>query len=485
MNSVSPASSVRFTPRTFSPENMAIYNLPNLHFGQAPRPVACGRGLVIGNRTTYPEINFTLGLLEINRENWPQIRESYQGTINDLCQRAVALGVPGLVVEFETLPDMTIVPGMGLEITELLAKTLADFHQKYGLKSALRLTPTDTRDMGRASDAGGKILRRSGKFWDGMQAIFSGAAAAGADLLAIESTGAKELADYFLPRADLKGLLFALGVLAPRDMKFLWGNIVDTCNQTNIIPSGDTACSPANTAMVMAEQKMLPRTLAALVRLMTITRSLVAYEMGAIGPGKDCAYENPFMKVIAGVPISMEGKAATAAHFSQLGNIPMAYADLWSNESIRMDVRLLAATGPVANLETLTYDCRLMNAALLQNQEIILRDLLVASDVFGDPQAYVLHPEKVLTLSKEILQGQTPFERTKIALWEGAKMIQEAVKSGDLKIPETETKLPGKYLTVAEALMEVREEELTAEMLANNQIKTRVPEFVPAEYDLE
>ena len=54
--------------------------------------------------------------------------------------------------------------------------------------------------------------------------------------------------------------------------------------------------------MVLAEQKMIPRVFAAVVRAVTAVRSLVAYECGAVGPGKDCGYENPILKAITGIP---------------------------------------------------------------------------------------------------------------------------------------------------------------------------------------
>src|SRR6185437_4433992 len=91
-------------------------------------------------------------------------------------------------------------------------------------------------------------------------------------------------------------------------------------------------------------------------------RSLAAFEEGAVGPSKDCAYEGPVLKAIAGVPISMEGKSASCAHFSPVGNIAAAMCDLWSNESVQ-NVRLLSGNAPEAFAETLIYDCRLMNAA--------------------------------------------------------------------------------------------------------------------------
>ena len=62
--------------------------------------------------------------------------------------------------------------------------------------------------------------------------------------------------------------------------------------------------------MQLAGQKMLPEVLAAVVRAMSAARAIAAFEQGAVGPSKDCAYEGPIMKAIAGVPISMEGKSA-------------------------------------------------------------------------------------------------------------------------------------------------------------------------------
>lgn len=64
------------------------------------------------------------------------------------------------------------------------------------------------------------------------------------------------------------------------------------------IPGGDTDCAQANTAMFMAgglASKDVPHTLAALCRVIGAGRSLVAYECGAVGPGKDCGFENPII----------------------------------------------------------------------------------------------------------------------------------------------------------------------------------------------
>jgi methanol--5-hydroxybenzimidazolylcobamide Co-methyltransferase len=102
--------------------------------------------------------------------------------------------------------------------------------------------------------------------------------------------------------------------LGPRDVAWLWREITLMCESSRTsVPGGDTACGFANTAMQLAHQKMLPEVLAAVVRAMSAVRSLVAFEQGAVGPSKDCAYEGPVIKAITGCPISMEGKSAACA----------------------------------------------------------------------------------------------------------------------------------------------------------------------------
>lgn len=389
---------------------LAIPCLDDFLFGIAPRPVICGHGLVLGGGQVVPEINFTLPPMKCTEETWPQVVAEYREMIAAVLKRAVELEAPGLLVEFETLPDMTLRPEWGLEICRLLADALAECHSRYGLKCALRFTPNDTREFARPP------LMRQGKYWEGMQTIFNGAGAAGADIVSIESTGGKEICDEALMEGDLHGILFALGVLAPRDMAFLWESIVTSCRRQDVVPGGDTACGFANTAMVLADQKMIPRVLAAVVRVASVPRSLVAYEQGAVGPSKDCAYEGPYLKAICGVPISMEGRSSACAHFSPVGNISQAVCDAWSNESVQ-NVSLLSGTAPVVSVEQLIYDCRLMTAASRTREDARrLRDWLSASDASIDPQAYVLQPDVVLRLAGQIIAESSPYRRTVVAI---------------------------------------------------------------------
>jgi len=458
-----------------APGRLAVSGLGEFLYGRAPRPVVCGRGLEIGNGLVVPEVNFTLPPVQIQEQNWHEIRQQYTEIIEGVCQRAVELEVPGLLIEFETLPEMTVRAEWGLEISSQLAETLQRFHATSGLKAALRVTPNDTRELQRPP------LMRRGEYWEGMLKFFDRAGASGADLLAIESTGGKEICDEALMMVDLRALVFALGVLAPRDMTFLWGEMVRACRKSGIVPAGDTACGFANTAMVLAEQKLVPRVFAAVVRVAAVPRSLAAYQAGAVGPSKDCAYEGPYMKAIAGVPISMEGRSAACAHLSHVGNIAQAVCDCWSNESVQ-NVRLLSTYAPTVSLEQLAYDCRLLNTAASRStgDALRLRDWLVESDAASDPQAWVLRPDVVLRISAQILQENDPYRQTRRAVLAALAEIARAHKAGELRILPREMKWLDKLQQDAEALPE-DEAELLEEFLAS-PLRAK---FLPESYGLE
>lgn len=119
---------------------------------------------------------------------------------------------------------------------------------------------------------------------------FEVCAQAGADWLSIESTGGKEVHDEAVLNGDLPLSAFALGILGSRDMAFLWERIVEIGHENGSIPAGDSACGFANTAMALAEQKFIPRVWAAVIRVMSVPRSLVAFEQGALArpPEEGC-----------------------------------------------------------------------------------------------------------------------------------------------------------------------------------------------------
>lgn len=393
----------------------------------------CGFELTIGDGRVYPEVNFTLPAMEISAASWPAVLEHYDEMGRSVLRRAVALRAPGLVVEFELLPPMTEVPEWGAEITERLARQLRETHEARGLRCALRVTPTDIRDQGKPPEL------RSGPAWEKLKRSFELCAAAGADIVSIESVGGKEVHDQALMYGDLRGIVFGLGVLGARDVAWLWDEISAICaaGGRGTVAGGDSACGFANTAMQLAHQRMLPEVLAAVVRAMSAARSLAAFEHGAIGPSKDCAYEGPVIKAITGRPISMEGKSATCAHFSPLGNIAAAMCDLWSNESVQ-NVRLLSGNAPEAYTELLEYDCRLMNAAAGNGGAKMLRDWLVESDQWLSPQALVLSPAATVKIAEAIVGSRDAYRRTVAAGKTAVEIIRAGTGSGRLRLSRKE-----------------------------------------------
>lgn len=402
---------------------LAYESVDDFVYGSCPKPVTLKNGMVIGGGIIYPEVNFTL---------------------------------PAMNATSETLPQYTEHPEWGIEIHKILRDSMYEFEAKYGLKSALRMTPNDLREMNRPP------VMRSGKYWDSMLRIFDQTAKDGADILAIESTGGKEINDEAIVNADLRTSVFALGCLGARDMKWLWSNITRIANENGVIPGGDSSCGFANTSMVLAEQGFIPKVYAAVMRAMVTPRALVAIENGAVGPGKDCAYENVYLKAITGTPISLEGKSAACAHFSPIGNIAAAVADLWSNESVQQ-VKLLSGFAPVVSTEQLIYDCRLMNTATKKGQRTWMRDLLIESDCYLDPQAYVLKPENVFKIAEEIVKTQDPFLRTLNTGRQTLEIIQQGVDKGELSLEERELSWLDRFRDQLDEIPE-NEEEFIEEM---------------------
>lgn len=400
-----------------------------LIFGKSPLPVTRG-GIIIGGGKVIPEIKFTLPPMDISAETMEEIKVLYGEIIEGVCRRAVDLHQNEIIVEFELLPEMTVHPDWGASITALLHDRLVKVRETDGLKSLLRVTPVDIRESRKPP------RRREGRDVDTLFESFHSCAIAGADLLSIESIGGKEVTDQAIMAADLRGIIFGMGILGCVDMEFLWDRICSIARETSTIPAGDTACGIGNTAMILADQGYIPRVFAAVVRAVTAVRSLVAYECGAVGPGKDCGYENVFLKAITGYPMSLEGKSAACAHFSNVGNIAGAYADLWSNESVQ-HIKLLSGMAPVVSMEQLIYDCRLFNASTKKGVAQELRDLLVDSDASLDPQAFILKPDVVLELAGAIVGGDD-YTRSVRTARKAVELLEQGTLQGGLTLIDRE-----------------------------------------------
>jgi len=414
-------------------KSLIINNPEDLMFGKAPKPVITRRGLEIGGGQVYAELNFTLPIMSINDSTLKEVYEHYREIAEGALERALHLESKGVVLELETLLEMTKTPTIGIEIVKVMNEICENYYQKYGLKSEIRLTPNDLREFERPA------RQRTSQYLEPMMELFEKGAMAGGDLLSIESTGGKEVSDDALMNCDIKTVMFALSVLGVRDMQFLWKKIVDVANKQGKIAAGDSACGFANTAMVLAEKKYIQKVFAAVVRVISVVRSIVAMEEGAVGPDKDCGYEGPFLKAITGIPISMEGKTAACAHLSPIGNIASACADLWSNESVQ-NIKLLSGMAPTAYMEQLEYDARLMNEALKAGKLhcSVLQQLLVSSDIYTDPQALILAPENVIRISRELVKGDSYVANARNGALVTIDIIEEAIALGRLKLSDME-----------------------------------------------
>lgn len=414
-------------------KKLAIENEKDLIFGHAPNPVKTRRGLEIGGGIVYPELNFTLPEMKIDTNDYSQVINHYKQIVSGALERAVQLHSNGVVLEFETLIEMTQDPDLGITLVKEMNDICEDYYVKHNLKSEIRLTPNDLREFERPA------RQRTTKLLDPMMELFEKGAEAGGNFLSIESTGGKEISDDALMMCNIKQFIFSQAVLGARDMEMIWKKIVHIANATGVIPGGDTACGFGNTAMVLAEKKYIPKVFAAIARVATITRTLVAFEQGALGPDKDCGYEGPFLKAIAGIPISMEGKSAACAHLSPVGNIAAACTDLWSNESVQ-NIKLLAGMAPTVYLEQLEYDVRLMNQAIKGGKESILglQKLFVDSDIYFDPQAFILSPKNVIEISKEIVSGENYVDSTRNACLKAIELIEDGMTEGILMRDEKE-----------------------------------------------
>ncbi len=453
-------------------DQLAIKNLDDFVYGACPNPVTTKSGMVIGGGIVYPEINFTLPGMDVDDSTLPKAVGIYTDIIDGVLKRAAELYSPGVLVEFELLPEFTHFPKYGIEVNRVLLNGMKEAAEKYGLKSALRTTPNDLREFDRPP------IMRSGQYWETMLELYEQCAKDGSDFFSIESTGGKEIHDSALVKADIRLAIFALGVLGCNDMEFLWKHLVDLSNANSCFAAGDSACGFANTAMVLAEKGFIPHVFAAVIRVTAVPRALVAFEQGAVGPSKDCAYEGPYLKAITGSPISMEGKTAAGAHLSPIGNIAAAVADTWSNESIQQ-VKLLSEMAPVVAMEQLIYDCRLMNAATLNGQQVMFRDLLVQSDSALDVQAYVLRPDVVMRISSELVKTQDNFLRTKLAAQLTVAELKKAIIEGKVKSDKRDMKWLEKMEKAIESIPD-DPNEFYYEMKS----VLDMDKFIPSEYGL-
>ena len=403
----------------FSRTNLS---LEEIKYGFSKFPLKYGINLEIGRGKVVPEIKYFPRIKE-------SLKEEYTNITKEILNRAVDLGVRDLQLETELTYVETGDPKLAGEIVRIQKEIMENYAKEYNINLGLRVTVADMRDF--------RKVKHDEEGFSKMLETFEEVSKNGADVLSIESEGGKELFNYAIIRQDILGIVTSLGLLSALDMKRLWKEIVKIAKRNNVIAGGDSACAFGNTAMRLAggiKSNNIPHTLAAVVRSMSASRSLVAYEEGAVGPGKDCAYENVIIKAITGYPMSMEGKSSAVAHSSLVGNIAAATCDLWSNEQVE-NVRLFGGYGPEVFLEILYYDTKLMNKAIESGNQDCLKEILIESDKYSDPQAYVLSPDIALEIGKTIVSEEDTLLRT---IFAGVRLVELMMKEEKLKLNRSE-----------------------------------------------
>ena len=170
--------------------------------------------------------------MSITDANWDEVRAIYRETASDALARADRLHSDGVVLEFETLPDMTRRPEWAIAICEVLLEEIEAARER-GLPAALRVTPNDNRDMQRP-----RACARGTPDY-----VATSRAARGLRRPAQHRVHRRQGAhDSALMAADLPQVLFApRGV---RDMQFLWGKIVAIARSHAPSPPRQPVASP-------------------------------------------------------------------------------------------------------------------------------------------------------------------------------------------------------------------------------------------------
>jgi len=404
---------------------MAYGSGAEMMFGTAKKPVTTKRGIVIGGGFVHPEV--VPHPRPGSEKTMKTLLREYERANGDALERMTIVGHPTLCIENEHIFQMSHNPKWGGEIAAQTAKQMDDYLAKYGLKASYRSTIADLRkpdmvDM-RTSDYTIEVIesfKECAKY---------------ADVVSIESMGGKEIFDHAIIRNDIGGILFGIGVLGAIDMEWMWNQIVEIAKKNNCIPGGDTNCSEANTAMFMAggmTSKDVPHVIAALSRAIAASRTLVAYECGATGPTKDCAYEDPIIKAMAGVPIATEGKTSACAHSDLAGNLIMAVCDLWSNEAVEYH-DMFGATTTSVFAEILGYDVAMLNTALELGYQEQMKEILVNSDMYRDSHSLILAPDNAWQVGNAIVSNR--------ATSNYASARAGAMKAGEIILGDAKMKL--------------------------------------------
>ena len=218
-------------------------------------------------------------------------------------------------------------------------------------------------------------------------------------------------------------------------MTYVWQEFSEIAKRNRCVAGGDTNCSGANVSMFMAGGMMdqdVQKTFSAVTRAISAARTLAAWESGAMGPDKDCGYEGPIVKAIAGKPCAQEGKNCQCAHCDLQGNLIAQCCDLWSNESVEYHPEF-GGSSVQCWFGSIGYESALMNTAIQLKQEKTLRDLYMYTDRTRGPEAYVLAYDHAYEIGKVIAQdGNDLYLRAKNAGMKAAEILLKGYESKEL-----------------------------------------------------
>ena len=401
---------------------MVTESADDMLFGDTKNPVKLGLDQVAGGGVVYP--NIKVAPAEGSEESIDGLEATSKNIAFAACQRAADIGLPAIQIETEHVQQQSISREASERCTAVTWEELEKLHDKYGTAVSLMSTVADMREEENGL--------RGSEFDIAMDESFEACAQSGASMLCIETVGGKVVSDYGISRGDARAILYGIGVLGSNDMEYMWTKIVDIAKRNGIVPGGDTDCAQANTAMFLAGGflgKNVSHTIAAVARAIAGARSLVAIECGAQGPTKDCGYENPIVKSIASVPVCAEGKNATCAHADLMGNLTAAVCDVWSNESVYNREEMGGPT-PGVWLQSLGYECALMNTAKQIGTAKALRDSYVLADKYRDPQGVILAYDNAYRIGEAIVaDGEDNYLRSRAAALKAMDCINEAVEA--------------------------------------------------------
>jgi methanol--5-hydroxybenzimidazolylcobamide Co-methyltransferase len=399
---------------------MVTKSADDMLFGETLNPVKLGLDQVAGGGLVYP--NIKVAPAEGSEESIDGLEATSKNIAFAACQRAADIGLPSVQIETEHVQQQSISREASERCTAVTWEQLEELHEKFGTRVSLMSTVADMREEENGL--------RGSEFDIAMDESFEACAQNGASMLCIETIGGKVVSDYGISRGDARAILYGIGVLGSIDMEYMWTKIVDCAKRNNVTPGGDTDCAQANTAMFLAGgllAKNVSHTIAAVARSIAGARSLVAIECGATGPTKDCGYENPIVKAIASVPICAEGKNATCAHADLMGNLTAGVCDVWSNESVYNREEMGGPT-PGVWLQSLGYECALMNTATQIGVNKELRDTYVLADKYRDPQGVILAYDNAYRIGESIVaEGEDIYLRSRAAALKAMDCINEAV----------------------------------------------------------